>query len=205
MKLPFLASFIVFIVWLTYELSKTRRIEENQSKQFWEREKQANSTRRKPLDDLAYITIPLSDLPMDACCDREDVQECLDVIRTLAQETVVNLTGYTNTDLKLMYGAPNITALTQYDQNYTMLARTLQKWASLLYAQNLTDEAQTILEFAVSTRTDVSGTYRLLASIYRAQGEPDKIAGLMRTVETLPDAAQKIIGRILQESDPSGG
>ena len=32
MKLPFLASFIVFIVWLTYELSKTRRIEENQSK-----------------------------------------------------------------------------------------------------------------------------------------------------------------------------
>lgn len=205
MKLPFLASFIVFIVWLTYELSKTRRIEENQSKQFWEREKQANSTRRKPLDDLVYITIPLAELPTEACSDREDVQECLDVIRTLAQETVVNLTGYTNTDLKLMYGAPNITALTQYDQNYTMLARTLQKWASLLYAQGLADEARAILEFAVSTRTDVSGTYRLLASIYRAQGEPEKVAGLMRTVETLPDAARKIIGRILQESDPSDG
>ena len=37
----------------------------------------------------------------------------------------MHLTGYTNTDLKLEYGAPNIKLLSAYDQRYTTLARTL--------------------------------------------------------------------------------
>ncbi len=191
MKLPFLASFIVFIVWLSFTITRSRRVMENQEKAFWEREKQANRTRKKSLDGLHYITIPLDTLPMD------------DIIQTLSEQTIVNLTGYTNTDLKLMYGAPNITALTCYDQNYTLLARTLQKWASLLHEQGYIAQARTILEFAISTHTDVSGTYRLLSSIYRAAGEPEKNAYLLEVARTLNGASKNIIVRILQESDPS--
>ena len=40
MKLPFLASFIVFIVWLSFTITRSRRVMENQEKAFWEREKQ---------------------------------------------------------------------------------------------------------------------------------------------------------------------
>ncbi len=203
MKLPFLASFIVFIIWLSYSITRSRRAMERQEKAFWDREKQANRTRKKSLDSLAYITIPLETLPLDACADREDVKECLDIIHTLSEQTIVNLTGYSNTDLKLMYGAPNITALTCYDQNYTLLARTLQKWASLLYEQGLVSQARTILEFAVSTHTDVSGTYRLLSSIYRAGGETEKLAELLLVAQSLNSASRNIIVRILQESDPS--
>lgn len=140
---------------------------------------------------------------MDVCADHEAVKECLDIIQTLSEQTIVNLTGYTNTDLKLMYGAPNITALTCYDQNYTLLARTLQKWASLLHEQGYIAQARTILEFAISTHTDVSGTYRLLSSIYRAAGEPEKNAYLLEVARTLNGASKNIIVRILQESDPS--
>ena len=125
----------------------------------------------------------------------------MDIIRTLSTQTIVNLTGYTNTDLKLMYGAPNITALTEYDQNYTLLARTLQKWAALLHAQGHITQARTILEFAVSTRTDVSGTYRLLADIYKDSGESEKVAGLMEAAQALPDFSRNIITRLLQEED----
>ncbi|MCI8946602.1 MAG: hypothetical protein HFI91_05990 [Lachnospiraceae bacterium] len=203
MKLPFLASFIVFIVWLSFTITRSRRVMENQEKAFWEREKQANRTRKKSLDGLHYITIPLDTLPMDVCADHEAVKECLDIIQTLSEQTIVNLTGYTNTDLKLMYGAPNITALTCYDQNYTLLARTLQKWASLLHEQGYIAQARTILEFAISTHTDVSGTYRLLSSIYRAAGEPEKNAYLLEVARTLNGASKNIIVRILQESDPS--
>ena len=196
-----MASFIVFIVWLSFMITRSRRAMELQEKQFWDREKQANRTRRKSLDGLAYITIPLDKLPLDLNTDQDDIRECVDIIRTLSTQTIVNLTGYTNTDLKLMYGAPNITALTEYDQNYTLLARTLQKWAALLHAQGHITQARTILEFAVSTRTDVSGTYRLLADIYKDSGESEKVAGLMEAAQALPDFSRNIITRLLQEED----
>lgn len=205
MRLPFLASFIVFIVWLSYEIRKSRDAIEKQQKSFWERERQANRTRKKPLDDLDYIKIPIDKLPMELCTDQPQIAECSDLIRALSEQTIVNLTGYSNTDLKLMYGAPNITLLTDYDQNYTLLVRTLQKWASLLYEQKHVREAKTILEFAVSTRTDVSGTYKLLTSIYLADGEGEKISGLIETAKTLNSSMRESIVRTLQESDPSDG
>lgn len=205
MRIPLLASFIVFAVWLSYEIKKSNRSMARQEKSFWEQERQANLTRKKSLKDLAYITIPLDTLPMEACSEEDSIRECLRIVRTLSGQTIVNLTGYSNTELKLMYGAPNITALIEYDQNYTLLARTLQSWASHLYEKNFTQEAQSVLEFAVSTRTDVSGTYRLLSQIYRGKGQPEKISELLQTAQTLRSASKDTIVRILQQSDPSDG
>lgn len=202
MRFPFLASFIIFILWLTFALSRARRREEKQQQQFWARERQANATRKKSLDDLPYITIPLASLPT-AASKNSSVQECLETLNTLSSRQIVNLTGYSNTDLKLMYGAPNITVLTEYDQNYTLLVRTLQKWAVLLYEQHFIHEARTVLEFAVSTNTDVSSTYRLLAQIYQSDGESEKIAGLLQRASTLRSLSKNTIVRILQEFYPS--
>lgn len=203
MRFPFLASFIIFLIWLSYQLAKSRRITEKQEKSFWERERLANQTRRKSLDALPYITIPLNTLPMQLCQEDDTVRECSDLVRSLSEQTIVNLTGYSNTDLKLMYGAPNITLLSDYDQNYTLLARTLQKWAALLYKKGFVNETKAILEFAVSTQTDVSGSYKLLASIYKKEGQPEKIASLLETASTLRSAMKPAIVRALQESDPS--
>ena len=195
MRFPFLASFIIFLIWLSYQLAKSKRITEKQEKSFWERERLANQTRRKSLDALPYITIPLDTLPMQLCQEDDTVRECSDLVRSLSEQTIVNLTGYSNTDLKLMYGAPNITLLSDYDQNYTLLARTLQK--------GFVNETKAILEFAVSTQTDVSGSYKLLASIYKKEGHPEKIASLLETASTLRSAMKPAIVRALQESDPS--
>lgn len=185
MKFPFFASFIVFCLWLTYEIKKSRRKEAQSTDAFWERETKANRTRRKPLDDLSYITIPFDTLPMDTMKDDPAVAECHDTLHTLSESPIVNFTGISNTDLKLMYGAPNIGLLTQYDQCYTVLARTLQKLADLLYQGGFIKDAETVLTFAVSTRTDVSASYRLLASIYKELGTPEKISELIPVAEGL--------------------
>lgn len=203
MRFSFLASFILFLIWLSFTLSRLRRREEKQQTQFWQRERQANSTRRKSLDGLCYIKLPLSDLPMETATADPAVSECLDTIQTLSDQPIVNLTGYSNTDLKLMYGAPNITLLTEYDQRYTLLARTLQKWGTLLYELGYVQEAKSVLEFAISTATDVSGTYKLLASIYQENGEADKLAGLRQSADSLRSLSKKTIVRILQEFCPS--
>ncbi|MBQ2802957.1 MAG: hypothetical protein IJF07_03565, partial [Lachnospiraceae bacterium] len=127
------------------------------------------------------------------------VAECLRIINELSLQPIVNLTGLTNTDLKLEYGTANITVLTEYDQNYTLLASTLQQWADLLYTQNHTAEVGQILEFAVSTRTDVSRSYDMLSDIYVANSQFDKINDLIATAETLNSLNRDVILRHLKQ------
>lgn len=202
MKMPFFASFIVFIIWLSYELSKTRQRSARARDTYWEREAAANNTRRKPLDDLDYIQIPFASLPMDIMKEDETVAECHQALHYLAESPIVNFTGYSNTDLKLKYGTPNIGLLTRYDQNYTTLVHTLQKWAEKLYESGYTAQARQILEFSISTNTDVSGTYRILADIYSREGNEDGIRHLLERAENLQSASRGIIVRTLQEFHP---
>lgn len=200
MNLFFFASFIVFVVWLSYELAKHNKIDSQSQNEYWKKERAANRTRRKPLDDLEYINIPFEKLPMSLMSEDERIAEYHETLRKISESPIVNFTGISNTDLKLRYGVPNLDLLTRYDQSYTMLARTLQKWAQCLYDEGYPKEACQILEFAVSTRTDVSGTYRLLCKIYTENGTPEKIASLYSVAESLNSAMKKTIVRILQES-----
>lgn len=185
MKFPFFASFIVFCIWLGYELHKQRNKEEKLNQEFWEKEARANSTRRKSLESLDYIKIPFETLPMDIMKDDPMIADYHDTLKSLSEKPIVNFTGISNTDLKLMYGAPNIDLLSQYDQSYTLLVRTLQSWAEALYDKGYVNEACTVLEFAISTHTDISSSYKLLASIYKEKGQPEKIRELIPIAESL--------------------
>ncbi|MGN1146970.1 MAG: hypothetical protein ACI4TB_01020 [Lachnospiraceae bacterium] len=205
MKTLFLSSLIVFCLLIAYENRKHRKMEEKFQKDFWDRERQANSTRKKSLDNLEYITIPFEELPMDILKEDPSVSEYHTLLTSLSSQKIVNLTGFTNTDLKLQYGAANITCLSEYDQNYTLLARTLQEWAEKLYVAGFEKETQTILEFAVSTKTDVSHSYYLLADIYDHRGESEKKAVLIETAGLLRSPMKNAIVRTLQESGPYSG
>ena len=165
MSLKILASLIILIAVVAHATKRQQRIAENREKEFWARERKANSVRKKPLDDLDYVKIHLDKLPVDALPDNERAEEYRSLLTSLSTQPIVNLTGFTNTDLKLEYGTANITPLSQYDQNYTVLVRTLQQWADLLLDSGLTDDAETVLAYAVSIGTDVSHTYYALAKI----------------------------------------
>ena len=208
MSLKFLASLIIFIVFVYTILivaRNTRRqkaLAEKKEQEFWDREKRANSVRKKSLDGLDYVRIPLDKLPMDALPEDEKALEYKELLTYLSTQPIVNLTGFTNTDLKLEYGTANITPLSQYDQNYTALVRTLQQWAELLLNAALTEEAETVLAYAISIGTDVSHTYYALAKIYAGRKEYDKIADLIHHAEGLRSALRNSIVRTLQESYP---
>ena len=200
MKFPFFASFIIFCAWLGYELHKHRNIERKAMDDFWEKEAEANKTRRKSLDSLAYITIPFDTLPMAILPDDEKAAEYKETLRELSTEPIVNLTGITNTELKLTYGAPNITLLSAYDQRYTLLARTLQAFGELLYQNGHLDEAVSVLSFAVSTRTDISATYKLLITLYKELGREDEIAALLPVAEGLNSGMKNTIVSMIREA-----
>ena len=199
MNLLFLASFILFLIWFTVRMHVQKKKEKNFNADFWKKEAEANAVRRKPLDQLHYITIPLSSLPLDDS-GSEEIQECIHIIRELSGKKIVNLNGISNTDLKLTYGAPNLPLLSEYDENFTQLIGTLQKWASLLYDAGRMANAQTVLEFAVNAGTDISGSYKLLAAIYHEYREEEKLCGLIRSASELSSPMKDIIVRTLQES-----
>ena len=199
MKFPFFASFIVFCLWLGYEIHKTRNKEEKANQDFWEKEAKANSTRRKSLDNLDYIIIPFDTLPMDTLADDPAISEYHETLKSLSENPIVNFTGISNTDLKLMYGAPNIALLSRYDQNYTTLVRTLQSLAKALYERGLFNEACQFLEFAISVHTDITSSYKLLASIYQQNGQSEKIKKLIPIAESLNTSLSKHIAAMLEE------
>ena len=205
MKFPILASFLIFIVIIAIFNKKTSKLQKKRNEEYWQRERASNFIRKKSLDNLEYISIPFSSFPMNVGADDEIIASCHKDLNSLRDEKIVNFTGYTNTDLKMEYGTANITVLSQYDQNYTLFVRTLQEWGKRLYELGYHDEALVVLEYAVSTRTDISATYYLAASIYQEKGQTDKIKHLLFVADTLQSAMKGAIVRTLKESYPDIG
>ncbi|MCR4788897.1 MAG: hypothetical protein K5888_09930 [Lachnospiraceae bacterium] len=193
MKYPIFASVVMFSLWLMFAIRRRRDKEEAEYQAFWDEEAKANSTRKQPLDDLNYITIPFESLPMDILKDDTEVASCHEMLQTLSEAPIVNFTGLTNTELKLRYGAPNIDILSNYDQAYTLLVRTLDKWAHILHENGYVSEARNILEFSIGTGCDVSSTFDLISKIYIEAGEKEKIRELIPKAEALNSLMKKPI------------
>lgn len=173
---------IIFVFWLHYEMRKAARLSCKKSEEYWNKERSANLTRKSDINGLDFITISLNCLPMSDF-DDPTINSYRDKILNLSGKKIVNLTGITNTELKLQYGAANINLLMEYDSNYTLLVSLLQKWGDRLYLKGYYTEAASVLEYAVNNHTDVKSTYILLAKIYNKQNSMEKINQL---IEALP-------------------
>ncbi len=192
------ASFPIICLIFSYALHSTKRKEQDVDQEFWDREQRANFTRKKPLDGLDYITIPEELLSMEPTVMTEEVAGCLRDLKDLSASKIVNLTGYTNTDLKLEYGTANITILSDYDFHYTNLVTLLQKLAEKLHENGEDALAAQTLEFAISTRTDVSKSYYLLADLYCDAGTAWKIQSLIESAQNIHTIQKDTIIETLQ-------
>lgn len=193
-----LAAFAIFALSTKIGASVTSKMQKDEEEAFWERERKANHVRRKPIDHLDYIKIP-DNLPYETQNVSSEAAACVKQIRELSSEKILNLTGYTNTDLKLEYGTANITELTKFDNHYTTLVTTLQKWADALLENGLDLQAVSVMEYAVSIRCDIGKTYRLLAVRYLKENQISKYEELIQTAQSLRSINKNAIVRSLQE------
>lgn len=198
----FLLIFVGFCLLITIKSKSSDRKMRNSTKAFWEKESRANNTRRLSLDSVPYITIPLERLPMETSSN-EQIAECQRLINELSTQKIANLSSYSNTDLKLTYGAPNLDLLSTFDQNCTLLFRTLTTWSELLLEEEQTEKAKAVLEFAISCKSDISKHYTLLAEIYKKENTPRKIEPLISMAESLDSLRKPSILRALNEISQS--
>ena len=169
MKFPFLASIIIVAFFFNVSMRRVSRKEEAREMSFWEKERKSNNVRRKSLENLDYICIPVDVLPFGTSGSNKELENSEQNVLALKDEKIVNLKGITNTDLKLEYGTANITELSLYDQNYTALVRALQNWGKALYDAGRYEDSAKVLEFAVKTRSDITATYKLLIDMYKTK------------------------------------
>ncbi|MBO5353200.1 MAG: hypothetical protein J6A77_07860 [Lachnospiraceae bacterium] len=194
---------ILLVLWIQYQKSRTDRSAEEIREAFWEKERQANITRKKDISNLDYITVPIDRLPFPET-SREEISEIQLLIKKLSSEKIVNFTGISNTDLKLQYGAPNINFLMEYDKNYLELVRSLYKYGRYLYEENLKTDAAAVLEYAMSIKTDVSANYTLLATIYKEKNETERINFIISCAEELQSMTKKsLISNLMAIRDSS--
>ena len=175
--------FITFCLWFTYESSKHSKESQKRYKEFLKREYEAQFTRKKDISNIPKIKIS-TNLPIKDTVDPY-LNSIYKDLNKLKSKDIINFTGYTNTDLKLMYGAANLSYLSECDNNFTKLAVTLNKWANHLYKQNNITDCKIILEYAISIDIDISNIYVLLANIYISENKAHKINNLIKKASKL--------------------
>lgn len=193
-----LICILFFTAIFTFYLSKVNIKSKLATKAFWEKESQANSTRKADISNLDYIKIPLDNFPILDTAD-EKLANIQNSIKDLSEKPILNLTGVSNTDLKLKYGVANMNYLSVCDNNYTLLVRNLYAWGNYLYELDMKKEAITVLEFGIQCKTDISKNYILLANLYKDMLEDDKINDLLLVAMSLQSLTKDTIIKTLKE------
>ena len=86
----------------------------------------------------------------------------------------------TSTDIKLEYGPANLAKLDEYDQNFTLFAQTIYAYGERLHTLGFDHEAMRVLRFGIDSLSDISGNYKLLATLYVKYGQNDKLEELKK-------------------------
>lgn len=182
MGFPLLPFILLFLVLLSIRLHSLYAKREREEAEFWEKERQASITPAKDISNLRYITIPIEKFPLNFSTD-EEVIEIENELKELSTHRLLNLTGITNTDLKLTYGVPNFETMSKIGDDYDRVSILLNKYAEALMEAGRIDDVITVLEFAVGTGTDISESYTMLAQCYRQKEMDNKLDLLKNQVE----------------------
>ena len=169
-----LILFILFIAVITFAIMRADSAQAKVTEEFWEKERKANSTLRGDTTDLCYITIPEKFFPLNN-----------DKINDLRDKTLVNLTGMTNTDLKLKYGILNFKKLSEYDDNFTKFVSMLPDYYNRLKEAGYESLGNELLDFAVEQGADSKNVYSLLATPSSACQKPTGLQSLLRKQNSL--------------------
>lgn len=188
---------IILLVIQLYLKKNTNSVKEKLGK-FMEKERESNSVRKKDISSLEYInipdTLPYLDTPCESLNDSNpEIAKYINKINSLKDSKILNLTGISNTDLKMQYGPANLATLSEYDDNYTELVRTIAELTHKLIEINEPDNARPWLEYSISINTDIKSCYTDLADIYILAGRPEKVRDLISKARHLNSINKSVI------------
>ncbi len=181
MGFPLLPFILIFLVWLAIRIKSSDAKQEKQQADFWAKEKAANATPAKDISNLRYITIPIEKFPINFSED-ENVIAIEEELKELSTHQLLNLSGMSNTDLKLTYGVPNFEKLSKMGDDFDNAIVLLNTYAKYLMEAGHDDDAKAVLEFAIGAGSDISESYIMLSDLYKKSSQKDKLSFLRERV-----------------------
>ena len=181
----FAVCFIIFIVWTQYEMKKDSKAIKKREDEFLAREYEANHTEKKDISDLPLMHIDESVIPLPPdgmFTDEDDIVGYIKNLKNIIKEPMIDLSEYSNTDLKLTYGTANFTLLSQYDTNYSSFLLLLTNLARGYARRELYDLAERTYRVALESGSIKLQDYTGLAEVYLAQDNPAGITELIEEV-----------------------
>ncbi len=164
--------------------------------EFVERERSANSARRKDIDETLFFTPNLDALPRGDAESRAYKR----VLETSERKMLRFERPVTNTELKLAYGPSQIEDIAWMEENYQEYIRALIYWAEELNENGNKDGALNVLEYALEQGADFKRGYTLAADIYAERGDTWNLKKLTALAEgrTFTDESVKrgVVGYI---------
>lgn len=196
----FFICFIVFIIWIQVKTKQNNKNVSTWDEEFWEKEKEANFVRKKDIEHLDYLVVKEGELPFSDSATGEE-KERQEQVQKFLDKKMLNLSGMSNTDIKLAYGTANFPVLSEYDQNFNLFIRNLGLWGSYLHKNcpGNDDRAKQILTYAVSLGSDITDTYLTLADIYLEENNIENIEQLIQQVNASDFFMKESIARQLRE------
>ena len=183
---------------LLYERKKHSREAERREAEFWQREDKANNVRRKDITQLPYINIPYDSLPFISDAHGE-IASCQKELLAFKDSKLLNLSGLSNTDLKLMYGVANLPQLSEYDDACTAMYRVIANLGSHLSKEGYHSEAIAFLEFGIEAGSDISRNFYTLADEYARAARYNDIKKLIERADKLNSPIKTSIVNKLNE------
>ncbi len=164
---PEIFSFLAFacvVLCLYLKLKYSEASSKSKWDNFLEEEQNANFYHKKNFPNDIFLNFDISIIP------KTPLSECMEIYTKLShfvELKMVNLTNSSNRELKETYGIANFNKLIDYEKNYLSLIDILVQYGNILNEHNYKEEAQIVLEYALSIHCNKIKCYELLTQIYK--------------------------------------
>ncbi len=179
-----LTSVLLIVALLIYRIKRASKSNRISSENFWKRESAAGKALPSSLNDISFTNIPFDSLPQPCPTDSPELRDVYRELKKLHNRPVADLSGYSNTDLKLKYGSENFDELADADACFTAFTRLSAKWGKLLLADKRPEDAEKVLSYAVhECNIRTSACLTALAECCIALKQPKSIEHLIDLAE----------------------
>ena len=165
-----------------------------------------NASKKQDISTLKYIewdtTLPVKEnntLLSDILKNNPEADSAYNKIISVKDKNIINLTEYSNTDLKLKYGVANLEALTEYEDNYTLLIKNLAVLGHILKEQDDITDATHYLEYSIRIGSDIRSCYADLKDIYISQNHTEKVDKLRQYASMIKSVNKELIINLLND------
>lgn len=193
-----LLCFCAFAGWLLMAQRNAQKQDDQATESFWSREQRANSTRNKDISGLPLLQIAEAELP-DSDPGDETIHYYIGLLHENIKQPMMDLSAYSNTDLKLAYGVGNFKTLSIYDENYNTFLLNLTNLARAYCFAELYDEAVRTYRLTLQYGSQKVTDYSELAEAYIKLGRRDAAVHLIEETKAGSHPRKASVIKALQE------